>query len=211
MAADVFLSALQQKGAVMLLLIALMADLGNESLHLIREMDKETVETADIYNLVQSFLDGLVWLFRDGGVFKMQGHTAYALEWLSTPHLFPVAGGQFACLGGGSPTAYDEDKAIAMRELKACIVVIESVVRAEFPECDLMWAFSVFSIPKSVAQSRVAITQDMRSKLRALEHIFGVEDLVHQYERHLPYAAEAYRNSGYCCSYIDAWLTLIHI
>ena len=113
------MSALQQKGAVMLLLIALMADLGNESLHLIREMDKETVETADIYNLVQSFLDGLVWLFRDGGVLKIQGHTAYALEWLSTPHLFPAVGWQFVCLGGGSPTAYDEDKAIAIRELKA--------------------------------------------------------------------------------------------
>ncbi len=100
-AAEVFLTALKERGASMLLLLAMMADAGNEALHLIRYMDKEDFETADLCTHVEGFLDSIAWMFHRAGVFVIPGHCAYALEWLTKPHFFTVQG-LGARIGGGA-------------------------------------------------------------------------------------------------------------
>ena len=83
--AEVFLDTMT---AGMLLLLGMLADAGSEGLGLIRSLDSEDTEAADLCQSISDFLDHIVWLFHDRGCEMIQGHLQAVLAWLSQPHFF---------------------------------------------------------------------------------------------------------------------------
>ena len=78
--------------AGMLLLLGMLADAGSEGLGLIRSLDSEDTEAADLCQSISDFLDHIVWLFHDRGCEMIQGHLQAVLAWLSQPHFFLYCG-----------------------------------------------------------------------------------------------------------------------
>jgi len=145
-AAVAFLNAFSTGGdGKTFILLAMMADAGVEALVLIRFMDTGDMVIEDLCAEIEAFLDRIVWLFHHGGCFKIAGHTAYALEWLSKPH-FVTINGTGKCIGGGEVSKNTLDECLS--HLQAWTVLAKHCIKAEFPEFDLVSSFSVFALPK---------------------------------------------------------------
>ena len=90
---------------------------------------------------IHDFLNRIAWLFFDGGVFVVEGHTRFIVDWLATRHFF-LANGSGRSLGGTTPT--EGQKELALETMKAWAKLAEKTLEAEFPLTGLMHAISVF-------------------------------------------------------------------
>ena len=204
-AADMFLETLCPE---LIVLLAMMADAGSEALHFIRAMDREGLSLADMTAEMGAFLDRIAWLFHRDGCLHMDGHTAYALQWLSEPHFYMVRG-QGRCIGG-----MEVDPAILRRSLahlQSWTALAEDVLRAEFPEFDLCSSFSVFRLPKERSVRARPLTEDERRKLGRLSSTFGQAGLEAQFRDHYPFACAAYERTSFQCDYAEAWKAAVEI
>jgi hypothetical protein len=200
-AACVFLESLSP---TLVLLLAMMADAGIESLSFIRMMDTEELPVSDLALEVQGFLDRVTWLFHQGGCEKVPGHTQFALEWLSTPHFYLIPGVGGRCIGGSPPS--EATLNTAYRHIRGWTVLARDVLKAEFPDFDLVCAFSVFTVPKDMA---TALPVDVLTKLSRLAQSFDLPQLRDEYEDHLPLAVAARARSG--CSHLASWVEALRI
>ena len=64
----------------------MMADASLETMDLIRSLDTEKLDIADISDLISSHLNHLAWMFNSAtiGVLLINGHTAYIINWLES-------------------------------------------------------------------------------------------------------------------------------
>ena len=95
---------------------------------------------------MQSFVQKLLVLYQEGEV-RHIGFTKWCIEELSHQHLLKSASHQPKVLGGpGHPTAEVMSSCLARM---ACIAKLAiAAVRAEFPNFDIMSAFSLLALTK---------------------------------------------------------------
>ncbi len=133
-----------------ILIAAMMADAGAEVMALIRIFDTELVITAVMVEAIYDFLNRITWLFYEGGVFVVDGHTKFILGWAQSQHFFLVDGGGRSL--GGTPIT-DVQKSTALAPMKAWVKLAKATLEAEFPSTGLVHAFGVFALPKSTAEA----------------------------------------------------------
>ena len=78
----------------LLLLVALLADAGDEASRIIRFFDGSSVDSATASGVLRDFQDSIVDLFCNEKIFTVRGHALCMLQWLETPHIFRSSGGK---------------------------------------------------------------------------------------------------------------------
>ena len=178
---------LQSLDARVLVVAAMMADAGQESLLLIRAMDAEDMSTADVNSSVARFLDRIAWLFHMDGCLTIPGHTHYIIDWLQQRHfvLIDTAG---HCIGGEpvGRAALDD----AFQHMRVWVHLAKQVLAAEFPEFDLINSFSVFGLREDAPPSYVDV------RLRRLAKTFRVPGFPTEFRTHWHDARRAHQQAG---------------
>ena len=197
--ANTFLTTIN---VLIFLIAAMMADGGTEVMYMIRIFDTEDLCLPELCEAANQFLDRITWLYHAGGVFMIDGHTAFIMEWLLTAHFFSTASGEGRCIGGSPVTQAVKQQ--ALRHLQSWTKLARDCLFAEFPEFALVCAFNCFILRKRRSPN-AELTQDHHTKLLRLTKTFKAPDLVQQYKEHLSYAEAAYAKSNFTISYWDAW------
>jgi ABC-type Na+ efflux pump permease subunit len=80
----------------------MMADASLETMDLIRSLDTEKLDIADISDLISSYLNHLAWMFNSVtiGVLLINGHTAYIINWLESKLKNFTVGKTVGSIGG---------------------------------------------------------------------------------------------------------------
>jgi hypothetical protein len=184
-------------------LAGMMADAATETLNLIRELDKETVDIAEICDYLKAYLDHIVWMFHKHGVLDIKGHTAFIIYWLeSRVHHFVVKGKGMS-IGGSKIPATVIQKCFA--HMHAWVCLAEKCLSAEFPSFEIINCFSCFKLPRSKADPRLLQSPALHEKLRRLEQAFKQSNVVARFPSCWHPAWWYYSQSNYTISYWDAW------
>ena len=204
--AIVFLSTVSEE---MLILLSMMADGGSEALDLIRFLDTESVDVALICHEIEMFLDRIVWLFHHGGCMQVFGHTAAMCKWLETPHYFITSQITGKKVGGISAELMASILDKCYDHMRAWTLLVRDVLKAQFPQFELVNAFSVFGCidpGRSIASSRShkklfvpTITDSMKQKMARLSKTFAAPMFEAQFRESLPYAVKTMRENGSDC------------
>ncbi|CAK9017189.1 unnamed protein product [Durusdinium trenchii] len=126
-----------------LVLIAMLADIGDEAISLLRVVDTEDADLTDFPKAIEAYVRHLNCLINEGAILQ-QGFTAYVLEILEQPFGFLVRG-KPRTIGG--PGKIDENLLCGCVErLQAFLALTLETVKAEFPAHDLLNAFTVFNL-----------------------------------------------------------------
>ena len=160
----------------MFLLAAMMADAGAETLNLIRVLDTEDrLEVAAICQIIEQFLNNITWLFHEDGCMRANSYTKAMVTWLARPHFF-LANGIGKVLGGGPPT--DADLAKCFGHMRSFTLLARDVLDAEFPNFDVVCAFSAFAC----IEKGKRITDVVTTKLARLARAFKAPNLIPQFK-----------------------------
>ncbi|CAE7339470.1 unnamed protein product, partial [Symbiodinium sp. CCMP2456] len=124
-----------------LVLLAMMSDAADEVITLLRVLDTENFEMAEISLEIDSMLSRLKYLFLQEHVWDC-GYTAYILEELKQPTAFLVRG-QPKTLGGVPSRALLQE---CLGVMKTFVYLCSETVVAEFPVIDICSAFRIFDL-----------------------------------------------------------------
>lgn len=126
------------------LLVAMLADAGQENIRLTRLCDKETTNSEDLPWQVESLIQRVTMLFVDGEVLEV-GHTKWVLEMLRTvPHNYFIDGVPKTIGGRDCLPRPVIDRCLA--RMASWVKMAQSVVEAEFPDFRVLAAMGVFSL-----------------------------------------------------------------
>ena len=82
------------------LLAAMMSDASAATMNLIRYFDDETLTIVELCERIDHFLAHITWMFFSDGVFSIDSHTKFVVNWYEgSPHHF-VVGGVGRSIGG---------------------------------------------------------------------------------------------------------------
>ena len=156
---------------------------------------------AEICVAIDAFLDRITWLFHHNGIFQIEGHITFILEWLKKPHFFLV-NNSAKSIGGKEVPAEILQRCLS--RMQTWTALARDCLMAEFPDFGLISAFGVFHLPKSNNPSfELTRAQDM--KLQRLSKVFRRPKLSIQFRHHWNYAMRAYINSSFTIDYWSAW------
>ena len=126
-----------------IILLAALADAGQEAIELVRFLDRESVPTEDVPWHVSALLQRITMLFVDGQAVRC-GHLRWILEALRRPILV-VTGSTvktLGCLAGTSGPMIQQ----ALNHLSCWVRLAKEVAETEFPGFRVLAAFAVFSL-----------------------------------------------------------------
>ncbi len=131
-------------GARNLALAGMLADAADECLMITRAFDVETVDTAVAHAEADKFVKAVQTLFVQQACCDVQGHTKVALDAILKQKVWFDAGmPRTIGLPHGLPPA---ELASALSRMAAWTALAVTVVRTEFPDLEVIKAFSVFSL-----------------------------------------------------------------
>ena len=135
-----------------LLQLALLADAADESLVLVRSMDREQLDLATLRATVEDFVKRVYFLFKQGGCMTVEGSfTQHCLTLLSTGQLQVLEQGAQRAL----PSPRNEEVENCIWRMSRWADMAKAVVDAEFPGFLVVTAFPIFALAdekKSVEQ-----------------------------------------------------------
>ena len=140
-----------QEGIRRLLLLAMLADAGDEASLLVRAQDESMADPANTAFLVASFVRRVQALFLEGSCWRA-GFTEIMLETLKKPMGYVVRGTPLQCGNLAGPAQADLEH--CLRKLSCWVRSAISVLRAEFPDFTLLHSFSVFKLDADDLGSR---------------------------------------------------------
>ncbi|CAE7282138.1 unnamed protein product [Symbiodinium sp. CCMP2592] len=186
-----------------LIMLGMLCDAMDEGLFLIRLVDKEDIDLAEIGHHVHNFAERVVWLFIRGNC-KACGFTQYVLELLKKGLIvFDPRKGEARRLC----SLDDEHIQTSLARMACWTKLALEVLKTEFPDYGVFHAMGLFSVsglrqghlPSSQLQDT---TQDMA---RRLAQVFNVNPvgLMEQLSRLRPLAVNMVKNG--CDSSKDAW------
>ncbi|MCP4240527.1 MAG: hypothetical protein GY772_08180 [bacterium] len=179
LAANFFLLYISGRdGLLRHLLLSMLADAGDESIIVVRSVDTERANPAELAFDIARFVHNIQYLFLEGNCTK-HGYTKVMLEFLRTPMIYTVNG---TALQSGSPSGVPQDvidECVAHTQCWARLAI--ATARAEFPEFSALNAMSVFKVqrndedgPHSVDTSVVmAGDANVEEKLEIIADVFG--------------------------------------
>ncbi len=184
--------------------LGLMADAGDETLILLRFLESEQHEKARLALELGRFLHRVDILFKEKECWQT-GYTAHMLDVIRRPVTVFVSGSAKA-LGakGGCPSPI---KKSALQRLVNWVDLTTNVVRAEFPNFDVLLAFGVFR-PSGRNNRDKESVEDFEApaeQLKRLSSVFRTDRarLRSQLEDHLPVVSRIYNAENF--SVIEAW------
>ncbi len=165
--ANAYLEALDNESYLQM---AMMADAEDEGLLLTRQCDQEDVDLAEVSHFASMFLERIVCLFQgDAKCFTITGYTKFAMELLQTPRNFFLKGGVLRTLGGaGHPSEAVKQRCV--QRMVAWTHLAVAVVRAEFPDFEVVMSFDAFSLN----EGRRCSDDVDNASVRRLAKAFGV-------------------------------------
>ena len=185
----------------MLLLAAMMADCGSETLSLLRVLDSEDLtEACAIMDHVDAFLNRVTWLVFEDGCLNSDSYTQVMIKWLLEPHHYDVDG-RGKAIGGTMPSRGTLNQCFG--HMRSWVVLARDVIAAEFPSFDVVSSFSAFS----VIESNKSVTDSLKTKVQRLAHTLKQRNLWQQFNSMIEPARKEMNGSG--CSVHDAWMNAV--
>ena len=186
----------------MLLLAAMMADCGSETLSLLRVLDSEDLtETCAIVDHVDAFLNRVTWLMFEDGCLNADSYTNVMIKWLSEAHHFAVDG-RGRAIGGALPSRDTLNQCFA--HMRTWVILARDVVAAEFPSFDVVSSFSAFSVIES---NNKRITNSVKKKVQRLAQTFKKQNLLQQFNSMIDQARKEFEQTG--CTIHEAWMNVV--
>eukprot|EP00971_Amphidinium_carterae_P349179 6490884-Amphidinium_carterae.1 len=125
------------------LLLAMLADAGDESIILLRQCDTEDMSPSDIPFDVAQYAQRIQTLFFDDAVLTT-GYTKLMLETLSRPMVYVVNGIPLQC--GSTAGVPASTKNAALKEMRCWTRLALETLRAEFPDFSILNDMSIFKL-----------------------------------------------------------------
>ena len=168
-----------KEGMRRLLVLAMLADAGDESAMIVRAHDKQHTDPADTAFWIASYIRRVQTLFLEDGCLQT-GYTKVMLDRLKDPLVYTVMGTVLQCGQRGGPD--DDDINWCLDRLKCWCRMAISTAKAEFPDFTVMYAMSVFKLDtKDVADLHTADSvvsagsADVDDKLQTLAYVFVLD------------------------------------
>ena len=197
---------LEQISEEELIMLGLLADSGEETIALTRFLDNEDFDKSALAPQLNDFVSRIHLLFVDGDVLTMQSSfTAHVLGCLKQRRTLFLTD-RARSLGG--PQAVTAGiLARCMERIRCWVSLAHSVVRAEFPNFEILQAFAIFELAGSrpAADDILANIKQVKAwterfcKLLSLNY----ENLVVEFEEHQPIAKRIYDVGGFTS--FEAW------
>ena len=177
--------------------LAMLADCSDEILVATRMVDTEDVDTSTMHDSARALLERLDALFNKKKCLTIPGYTKHVLDILKRPRLFYGPNGAIKSVGGRAADAALQN---CFRRMEAYTALVADVVRTEFPDYELLCAFSVFNLDDS-GRDRPANTGGDIS-LQRLAKAFDVHEaaLKDQYHRLRAVALQKKRDRPDVCN-----------
>ena len=189
----------------------MLADASCEMLTLIRFFDESEVDSALIASTIKRCLNRLDTLFGEEEVWRVEGHTKLAVEFLQTTTVF-IVNGEVRQLGG--PLALSADiRKRCIKRMRAWSLLVREVMHAEHPAFEVVSCFSCFDLdayPVETKKKKNDITSYTLPNLYDEEFMrlagaFGVDEkaVKREFFSIIPFAQQ--RKSRLKCSNLEAW------
>ena len=177
--------------------LAMLADCSDEILVATRMVDTEDVDTSTMHDSARALLERLDALFNKKECLTIPGYTKHVLDILKRPRLLYCPNGAIKSVGGRAADAALQN---CFRRMEAYTALVADVVRTEFPDYELLCAFSVFNLDDS-GRDRPANTGGDIS-LQRLAKAFDVHEaaLKDQYHRLRAVALQKKRDRPDVCN-----------
>ena len=185
------------------LLGGMMSDAATETMVLIRHLDDEKLDITMLCYLVSNYLDHITWLFFEGGVFEIDGHTTYIMKWYESSLHHYVVGSEGKCMGG-KPFDHATIQT-CLKHMQAWVHLVKPALEAEFPSFGVINCFSVFALPKNKPDKQVLSSPEVETKLKRLSVVFKKKGLMSQYRYYWHHAYVAFKAANFMCTYWVAW------
>jgi len=195
-AAAAWLSALTPANLV---LLAMLADAGDEGLGLIRAADNEAVDIATMQATVSSFLRNIETLFDNEMATQTESFTKHCIDYLNSDDLPIFSGNSVRTIGKVTET----DLRKCFDHMKCWATLAREVVLAEFPDHDIFCAFGIFNV------SAAGNVPSIGPYVQRLAKVFHVDEgmLLSQLCDHRQMAQRCVALTG--CSSRDAWKQVV--
>eukprot|EP00959_Pyramimonas_sp_CCMP1952_P171740 3588706-Pyramimonas_sp.AAC.1 len=133
-------------------MLGLMADASDDALSFTRGVDSwENFDPSSVNADAYCFLIRIVELYVDGKVCKILSHTKYMLDCLRQfPIVVPSGPSSFKTIGDTNGVPHDTIQG-CLRRLACWVKLCVHVMRAEFPDFELIQRFSVFNLDADAA------------------------------------------------------------
>ena len=172
-----FIALLNEEVVVQL---GMLADASDECLVLTRFFDQGMFELANMSTEVLGFKRRLDALFGEAETCLETGFTSLALKHLERPRMLREAKGRHRSIGGlAMPAILDIARGKCLPRMKAWRRLALEVVDTEFPDYELLGAFSAFCLQPAGAHARHRAPQEanawVANSLGRLADAFGVD------------------------------------
>lgn len=147
--ANVFLRWVDMSKA---LLLAMLADAGDEAIQLVRVFDDERADACEIAHVCSQFVRNIKYLFCDAGCVTC-GYTKFMLDLLKKPMVYSLQGGRAYSLG--APAGVPDGVLLkALTHMNTWVRLAISVLQGECPAFEMVQSFGVFNLVKPDGQRR---------------------------------------------------------
>lgn len=169
-----FLTDLDEEAALQ---VAMLADAADEALQFTRKLDNETIDTAEMQTFIERFISSLKILFVDGQVLTLPGFTSHMVKLLEKPRAFQPGPSLPLRKLGGPAAVTDAIVKRCLGRMTRYTHLAEAVIRAEFPDFEVVAAFRVFNLEAAasggglIERPRV-LTASQEEDLQRLCHFF---------------------------------------
>ena len=189
-----------------LLLLAMCADAADESNLLLRYVDQESYCVEEVPHQINMYLKRIGSLFNDGNCTEI-GYTKVMVGVLEKTHVFFVAGKVRSVGARGGVSAAIVNRSVS--RMVTWVRLAEAVVQAEYPECSVISAFSIFSLGKATDKSGF-FKIDATAALTRLANFFHLDvgTLISQYSDMRTFAC-AVQSSNPELSAMEAWVKAV--
>ena len=181
-----------------LLTLAMIADSGDESLMITRVADQEDMDHTGWLAHCDQYMTRLRLLFEERFVLK-SGYTKFMLDFLNARRVYFVEGRAHSVGGPGAVTQAVLDRCCS--RFLNWVVLVDQILRAEYPSFEVPAAFSVFNLSKRC--------HDVTSKLNRLATHFRIDPdvLVREHEAVHMQARLAFEDAGIDANPMCCWLS----
>jgi hypothetical protein len=176
--------ALELLNTESMLQLGMVADACEIVVRFVRFLDKECFDISALPCHIQVLQASATDLFIRGGCLKHSGYTRHMLELIRKPRLVLLSGGRPKTLGDVSGPS-DSMVARCLGRMTNWWKLAEAVLRAEFPDWDLLLQFSAFHVPRDLAISEGTLNQ-----MRKLSDFLGLDadSVIAEYDHLCPVA-----------------------
>ena len=157
-----------------LLLVALLADAGDETSSVCRLFDNDDYDSSGVATSLDLYRQRIHYLFLERGALRVNGYTSYMMETLSKRRIYQcpcsdTSTKTYAKSLGGPGTISAEVLDTCFEHMSAWVRLALETMRAEYPGSELLQTFSIFSL------ANVSEPEQFSEKCARMGQIFSMD------------------------------------